>query len=573
MATYSTNLALTLLTTGEGAGTWGNTTNTNLGTLLEQAISGYTTQAVLTGTDTTLTIPNGATGVARNMYIELTGTGGTNTNLIVPANKKLYFIFNNSTGAVTVKVTGQTGVSVPAGKKMVLVSNGTDIVNGLNYIADFGTNSFTVTNLTATSATITTLTSPSANITTLTGTTLGFTSASLTNLAVTSLTVSSLSLSNATFTSATITTLKSTSATIDNLASGSAVITNGTVTNLTAPSASITTLTGTSANITTLTGSSMNVTTATHASANITTLAGTTANYTSATISNLNSTSANIATLTGTNFSATSLTLTNALRISQGGTGQTSTPTNGQLLIGNGSGFVLSTLTAGAGVGITNSAGSITITATGTGFITGVTASSPLASSGGAAPNITIASSTGSGAVVLADSPTMSSATVTNLNSTSANITTLTGTTITYGGSGRVNSLGVGTAASGTAGEILATNNITAYYSDARLKDFQGVIPDALQKVKSLNGYLYVENELAKSWGFDSGEQQVGVSAQEVQAVLPQVTAHAPFDRGADGQSLSGQNYMTVRYDRLVPLLIEAVKELSAKVEALEGKK
>ncbi|MFN9902031.1 MAG: hypothetical protein ACK55Z_25275, partial [bacterium] len=100
------------------------------------------------------------------MYLELTGTGGTNTNLIVPANKKLYFIFNNASGAVTVKVTGQTGVSVPAGKKMVLVSNGTDIVNGLNYIADFGTNSFTVTNLTATSASITTLTSTSAGITT-----------------------------------------------------------------------------------------------------------------------------------------------------------------------------------------------------------------------------------------------------------------------------------------------------------------------------------------------------------------------------------------------------------------------
>jgi hypothetical protein len=375
MATYSTNLALTLLTTGEGAGTWGNTTNTNLGTLLEQAISGYVTQAVSTGTDTTLTIPNGATGVARNMYIELTGTGGTNTNLIVPSNKKLYFIFNNSTGAVTVKVTGQTGVSVPTGKKMVLVSNGTDIVNGLNYIADFGTNSFTVSNLTATSATITTLTSTSANITTLSGTTATYTSA-----------------------------------TLSNLGSGSA---------------------------------------------NITTLTGTTATYTSGTITTLGSTSANI----------------------------------------------------------------------------------------------------------------------TTLSSTSANITTLTGTTVTFSGNGRVNSLGVGTAASGTAGEILATNNVTAYYSDARLKDFQGVIPDALQKVKSLNGYLYVENELAKSWGFDSGEQQVGVSAQEVQAVLPQVTAHAPFDRGADGQSLSGQNYMTVRYDRLVPLLIEAVKELSAKVEALEGKK
>jgi hypothetical protein len=181
MSTYSTNLALELIGTGEQAGVWGTTTNTNLGTLIEQAISGYVTQAVATGTDTTITIPNGSSGVARNMYIELTGTGGASTNLIVPANKKLYFIFNNSTGAVTVKVSGQTGVSVPTGKKMVLVSNGTDIVNGLNYIADFASNSATITHLSATSATITNLTLTSlvisnlsiasANITTLTGST------------------------------------------------------------------------------------------------------------------------------------------------------------------------------------------------------------------------------------------------------------------------------------------------------------------------------------------------------------------------------------------------------------------
>jgi len=120
---------------GDQAGNWGSTTNTNLGTLIEQAISGYQTQAVATGTDTTITIPNGATGVARNMFLELTGTGGASTNLIVPANKKLYFIYNNSTGAVTVKVSGQTGVSVPAAAKMVLVSNGTDIINATNYMA------------------------------------------------------------------------------------------------------------------------------------------------------------------------------------------------------------------------------------------------------------------------------------------------------------------------------------------------------------------------------------------------------------------------------------------------------
>jgi len=116
-------------------------------------------------------------------------------------------------------VSGQTGVSVPTGKKMVLVSNGTDIVNGLNYIADFGTNSFSVTNLTASSATITNLIATSGSITNLvssdasatvlragsaTLTHLSATSASITNLALTSLTISSLSITNVSVASATV---------------------------------------------------------------------------------------------------------------------------------------------------------------------------------------------------------------------------------------------------------------------------------------------------------------------------------------------------------------------------------
>jgi hypothetical protein len=152
MATYSTNLALTLLATGEGAGTWGNTTNTNLGTLLEQAISGYATESLTAGTTLTLTIPNGSTGVARNMYLEFTGDGST---VIVPSNKKLYFVYNNcSSGTITMKVAGQTGVSIPKGSKQILVSNGTDIVDAVNYA---NTTSATITNLSSTSATITTL--------------------------------------------------------------------------------------------------------------------------------------------------------------------------------------------------------------------------------------------------------------------------------------------------------------------------------------------------------------------------------------------------------------------------------
>jgi hypothetical protein len=136
-STYSTNLAIELIGSGDQAGTWGTTTNTNLGTLIEQAISGYVTQTITDGADTVITIPNGATGVARNMVIECTGTLSAARNLIVPVNKKLYFIYNNTSGgyAVTVKVSGLTGVSVPNGAKVILASNGTDVVVATNYMA------------------------------------------------------------------------------------------------------------------------------------------------------------------------------------------------------------------------------------------------------------------------------------------------------------------------------------------------------------------------------------------------------------------------------------------------------
>lgn len=135
-STYSTNLRLELIGTGDQAGLWGQTTNTNIGTLLEQAVSGYVTQAITDGADTVITMPDGLSGVARNMYIECTGALTAARNLIVPSNKKLYFIYNNTTGgyAVTVKVSGQTGVSVPSGAKVLLVSNGTDVVVATNYL-------------------------------------------------------------------------------------------------------------------------------------------------------------------------------------------------------------------------------------------------------------------------------------------------------------------------------------------------------------------------------------------------------------------------------------------------------
>jgi hypothetical protein len=135
MSTYSPNLELELIGTGDQPGAWGETTNINLGTLIEQAISGYVTQTISDSGDTVITIPAGAYGVARNMCLELIGTLTAQRNLIVPANKKLYFINNNTDGGfgVVVKVSGQTGVLVGNGESLILVSDGTDIYSAVSY--------------------------------------------------------------------------------------------------------------------------------------------------------------------------------------------------------------------------------------------------------------------------------------------------------------------------------------------------------------------------------------------------------------------------------------------------------
>ena len=123
--------------------------------------------------------------------------------------------------------------------------------------------------------------------------------------------------------------------------------------------------------------------------------------------------------------------------------------------------------------------------------------------------------------------------------------------------------------------DLNATGNVTAYYSDERLKTRIGKIDNALDIVSKLSGFRYVNNDLAKSFGYEGDEVQLGVSAQEVEAVLPEVVRQAAFDidlDDPDGGSKSGENYKTVQYDRLVPLLIEAIKELTNKVKALEAK-
>jgi len=136
-------------------------------------------------------------------------------------------------------------------------------------------------------------------------------------------------------------------------------------------------------------------------------------------------------------------------------------------------------------------------------------------------------------------------------------------------------SFGVGTAASGTTGEIRATNDITAFYSDKRLKNISGNINNSLDKISNLNGVYYTNNEVANKHGYSNKKQQVGVIAQEVESVLPEIVKPAPFDIGKkeDGSeySISGENYKTVQYEKLVPLLIEGIKELNKKIEEMKN--
>lgn len=130
--------------------------------------------------------------------------------------------------------------------------------------------------------------------------------------------------------------------------------------------------------------------------------------------------------------------------------------------------------------------------------------------------------------------------------------------------------LGLGTAPSSTSGQILATNSITAFYSDGRLKTKVGNIENALDKIDQLSGFLYVHNDLARSYGYTDDDVYVGVDANAVKKVQPEATKLAPFDRAEDGTSKSGENYLTVQYEKLVPLLVEGIKELRQELNSIK---
>ncbi len=397
MASTYSSLKLQLMTTGENLSTWGNVTNVNLGTALEEAVVGSADVTFASGT-VTLTLTNtNASQTARNMRLNLTGTSGGAQNLIVPAIEKVYLVNNGCADAITVKNTTGTGIAVPAGKTMWVYNDGTNVVDAVTHL----------TSLTLGAALP--VTSGGTGVTTSTG-------------------------------------------------SGNVVLS-------TSPTL-------------------------------VTPILGT-------------PTSGNLSNCTGVSLTAG---VSGTLPIANGGTGATSAA---------------------------NARTALDVPSTGG---TGATGTWGIDISGSAASATTATSATSATSATTATTATTANA-------------------LNTGNNYQVNSIGVGTAASGSAGEIRATGNVTAYYSDDRLKRRLGYIGGALDKVMSLRGFYYEANEVANQLGYES-VREVGLSAQEVQAVLPEIVKPAPID----------PQYLTLDYAKLVPLLVEAIKEQQILINNLSKK-
>jgi hypothetical protein len=142
MASTYSELKFELITTGEQAGTWGITTDTNIGTAIQEAITGSADVAYSSAADVTVTLTDtNATQTARNLRLNLTESGagiGYTGNLVLGSGcqiEKLYIINNGTTGTKTVKNTTGTGIAVPAGKTMFVFNNGTNVVDATTYLS------------------------------------------------------------------------------------------------------------------------------------------------------------------------------------------------------------------------------------------------------------------------------------------------------------------------------------------------------------------------------------------------------------------------------------------------------
>jgi hypothetical protein len=238
-------------------------------------------------------------------------------------------------------------------------------------------------------------------------------------------------------------------------------------------------------------------------------------------------------------------------------TGVFTIPTNTNQLTNGASYITLASLSAGTGISYNSTTGAISTSAipnsslSNSSVTVGTTAISLGSSSTTLAGLTSVTSTSFVGALTGNASTATTAGTVTTAAQPSiTSVGTLTGLTV---------SGATATGALTVTGAITATGEVTAYYSDLRLKTNIVPIADALDKVEAISGVTFDPNEAALALGIDD-RHQMGVIAQEVEAVAPELVCDSAF-----------KGYKTVRYDKLTALLIEAVKELSAKVKTLEA--
>jgi hypothetical protein len=434
-SSYTSSLRLTLQVTGENSGTWGNIVNNGVTSLVDASVAGTATVVHNDTANYTLSTANGATDEARQMFLNITGTLTAARNVVCPTASKLYFLRNNTTGgfAVTLKTSGGTGISVPNGKYAALYCDGTNVVDAFDFNSTLIAN--TATNLaggatgsipyqSAASTTAMLAAGTNGQVLTLAG---GVPTWAASTGGVTSFSAGTTGLTPSTGTTGAITLAGTLD--VDNGGTGQTSYTDGqllignttggnTLTKSTLTAGSGISITNGAGSITIATSGGGGTITGVTATSPVVSSGGTapdislssgygdtlnpyaskTANFVlaapngSAGVPTFRAiVAADVPTL-NQNTSGTAAGLSTTLAVGSGGTGVTTTPANGALLIGNGSGYTSSTLTAGSNITITNASGSITIAASGGGGggVTSVTGTAPVASSGGATPDISL---------------------------------------------------------------------------------------------------------------------------------------------------------------------------------------
>jgi hypothetical protein len=129
--------------------------------------------------------------------------------------------------------------------------------------------------------------------------------------------------------------------------------------------------------------------------------------------------------------------------------------------------------------------------------------------------------------------------------------------------------LSINTGVTTPAGQITASGDIVSSFSDERLKKNIRNIENCLEIVQNISGIVYTNNKLAQRYGFQDSAKQVGLIAQQIKPFAPEVVSPAPFDIDIDGGSKSGNHYLTVSYEKLIPILVEAIKEQQAQLKVL----